>query len=81
MAKVGVGSVVQLKKPHACGTNEWTVKRTGIDYRLICSGCGQELWMKRPEFQKRLRRIRQADGRFVAVVNAPDWEAPPDAQA
>lgn len=74
MAKVVVGSVVQFKKPHACGTNEWTVKRTGVDYRLICMGCGQELWMKRQDFQKRLRRIRQVDGRFVPVVHASEQE-------
>ncbi len=75
MAKYEVGSVVQLKKPHACGANEWTVRRTGIDIKLLCSGCGQTLWMKRPDFERHLRRIRQEDGRFVSPLHLPDRHA------
>lgn len=61
------GDVVQMKKPHACGKNEWTILRTGPEIHLRCNGCGQELWMRRSEWEKRARRIREQDGRFVSV--------------
>ena len=59
MMDVQVGDVVQLKKPHACGNNAWTVRRTGIEFRLCCNCCGQDLWMSRRDFEKRFRRIRR----------------------
>lgn len=59
MMHIQVGDVVELKKPHACGNNAWTVRRTGIEIRLCCNGCGQDLWMSRRDFEKRFRRIRR----------------------
>lgn len=34
-----VGDTVRTKKPHACGTKEWTVVRVGADIKLQCLGC------------------------------------------
>lgn len=49
--------VVRLKKPHPCGSLEWEVLRTGIDFRLRCSGCGHEVMIPREKLEKRVRRI------------------------
>ena len=39
MMNYQVGDVVQMKKPHPCGTNEWEVLRVGADFKLrIISG-------------------------------------------
>lgn len=67
MHKLLVGDTVQLKKPHACGTNEWSIQRMGADVRIICTGCGQDLRLSRLEFMKRVRRVRTDDGRFVSI--------------
>ena len=48
---------VIMKKPHACGTNEWIIIRVGVDIKLKCSNCGHEIMMDRLEFEKKLRRI------------------------
>lgn len=67
MRRYQSGDVVQMKKPHACGKNEWIILRTGPEIHLQCNGCGQEQWMRRSEFEKRIRRIREQDGRFVSA--------------
>ena len=52
-----VGSIVTMKKPHACKTNEWTITRIGVDIKLKCNGCNHEIMLDRLEFEKKLRRI------------------------
>ena len=48
---------VIMKKPHACGSNEWIIIRVGVDIKLRCSKCNHEIMMDRLEFEKKLRRI------------------------
>lgn len=48
---------VRLKKEHPCGSREWVVLRTGIDFRLRCCGCGHEVMISREKLEKRIRRI------------------------
>jgi hypothetical protein len=46
--------VVSLRKPHACGTNEWEVVRLGADIGLRCRDCVHRILLPRPELEKRL---------------------------
>ncbi len=48
---------VRLKKPHPCGSKDWDVLRTGIDFRIRCCGCGHEVMLPREKLEKRIRRI------------------------
>lgn len=48
---------VVMKKPHACGTNEWIITRVGVDIKIKCIHCNREIMMDRLEFEKKLRRI------------------------
>ena len=48
---------VIMKKPHACGINEWIITRVGVDIKIKCANCGREIMMDRLEFEKKLRRI------------------------
>ncbi len=52
-----LGTKVVMKKPHACGTNEWIITRVGVDIKLKCINCNREIMMDRLEFEKKLRRI------------------------
>lgn len=52
-----LGTKVVMKKPHACGTNEWIITRVGVDIKLKCITCNREIMMDRLEFEKKLRRI------------------------
>ena len=47
---------VIMKKPHACGTNEWIITRVGVDIKIKCIHCNREIMMDRLEFEKKLRR-------------------------
>ena len=38
-----VGDIVQMKKSHPCGSDEWEVKRIGTDFLIVCKGCGHHL--------------------------------------
>ncbi len=48
---------VIMKKPHACGTNEWMITRMGVDIKLKCVACGREIMMERLEFEKKLKNV------------------------
>lgn len=50
-----VGEVIKMKKAHPCGTNEWKILRTGIDFRLECLGCGRQVMVTRKLVEKNFR--------------------------
>lgn len=52
-----VGSVVMMKKPHPCGTNQWVIIRTGADIKIKCANCGRCIMMPRVEFNKKVKKI------------------------
>ena len=50
--KFSLNDIVIMRKNHACGTNEWTITRVGVDIKIKCNHCGREIMMDRLEFQK-----------------------------
>ncbi len=52
-----LNDIVEMKKPHACGTNAWQVTRVGADIKLICTQCGRGIMMSRFDFNKRLKKF------------------------
>ncbi len=52
-----VGDVVELKKQHPCGSKHWEITRTGMDFRIKCSGCGHQVMLPRPKFEKSVKKI------------------------
>ena len=56
---VRLGDVLVMKKPHPCGSREWSVMRTGMDFRLKCLGCGPEVLLPRSKAEKNIREIRR----------------------
>ena len=55
--EIRMGDVNQTKKPHPCGSSEWTVTRTGADIKIKCSGCGRIVMLDRETFLKRRKKI------------------------
>jgi hypothetical protein len=49
------GDTITLKKMHPCGSYQWKVLKTGVDFRLKCTGCGHELLMERQDVERRLK--------------------------
>lgn len=54
---VRLGDILVMKKEHPCGSREWRVLRTGMDFRLRCTGCGHEVLLPRSRAEKNIRRI------------------------
>ncbi len=52
-----LNSVVVMKKPHPCGTNEWTIIRVGADIKIKCNSCGRTIMLPRIEFNKKLKKV------------------------
>ena len=54
---IHVGDVLELKKPHPCGSRQWQVLRVGMDFKLRCAGCGHELMLPRSKAEKAVKKI------------------------
>lgn len=67
--KYKVNDIVTLKKGHPCGENKWEILRTGADIKLKCLGCDKIVWLTRLEFNKRIRKIQDKNGKFVSIVH------------
>lgn len=52
-----LGDVVELRKPHPCGTNEWTIVRLGADIGLRCNACRRRILLPRSVAERRIRRF------------------------
>lgn len=52
-----VGDVVKMKKSHPCGSDEWEVRRIGTDFTIVCCGCGHQVMIARPKFEKAVKKI------------------------
>ena len=58
---VRLNDVLVMKKAHPCGSKQWLVLRTGMDFRLRCMGCGHEVMTARSKAEKNIREILHSD--------------------
>lgn len=61
LKEFGLGDIVQMKKPHPCGTNEWKVIRLGMDIRIKCIKCDRSVMIPRSQFERQLRKVLQRE--------------------
>lgn len=59
-----LGSIVEMKKPHACTikatgkkANRWEITRLGADIKILCTNCGHEVMMGRFDFNRKLQKV------------------------
>ena len=57
LANYSIGDIVELKKKHPCGSNQWEITRVGMDFRIKCVGCSHQLMLSRVKFEKSVRKI------------------------
>ena len=50
---VRVGDILVMKKNHPCGENRFLVLRSGMDFKLRCTGCGREVMVARSKAEKK----------------------------
>ena len=56
---VQVGDILTMKKPHPCGSLQFLVLRSGMDFRIRCQSCGRELLVPRAKCEKSIRRLER----------------------
>ncbi len=49
--------IIQMRKPHPCGSTEWRVTRLGADIGLECLGCGHRILLERRALKNRLKKV------------------------
>ena len=57
IAEFALGDVVMMKKPHACGVNEWTIIRVGADVKIKCNHCGRIVMLDRADFVRMGKKV------------------------
>ncbi|MBT2641063.1 MULTISPECIES: DUF951 domain-containing protein [Bacillaceae] len=57
-----LNDVVEMKKPHPCGTNKWKIIRLGMDFRIKCEGCEHSVLIPRKEFTRKVKKILSKQG-------------------
>jgi hypothetical protein len=68
---IRVGDTAELRKPHACGANQWVVTSTGVDIRVRCLKCGRSVLMPRTDFERAARRLA-SPGEAARETDAPE---------
>ena len=59
--KFKVNDIIELKKPHPCGTKEFKIIRVGSDMRIVCLGCGRDMNIDRVKLEKATKRTVSTD--------------------
>jgi hypothetical protein len=52
-----LGDIVQMKKQHPCGVNEFEITRVGADIKIRCVGCGRIVMLPRSQFVKSAKKL------------------------
>ncbi|NLK39532.1 MAG: DUF951 domain-containing protein [Clostridiales bacterium] len=55
--KICVDDLLELKKPHPCGSKIFRALRIGSEIRVVCEGCGRDMVLPRPKLEKTIRRV------------------------
>ena len=58
---VQVGDILEMKKPHPCGSRRFLVLRSGMDFKIRCTGCGHEVMVPRVKAEKNIKKISRQE--------------------
>jgi len=61
LPEISINDILQLRKPHPCGSYEWKVVRLGADIGLVCCKCERKVLLSRRELAKRLKKIQHQE--------------------
>lgn len=52
-----LGSIVQMKKQHPCGSDTFEIIRIGVDIKIKCTNCGRTIMLPRVELNKKIKKV------------------------
>ncbi|MDP4108653.1 MAG: DUF951 domain-containing protein [Bacillota bacterium] len=56
---IRIGDILVMKKKHPCGSDRWRVTRVGMDFKMVCLGCGHEIMTARKNAEKHIKKIER----------------------
>ena len=59
--RISAQDILEMKKPHPCGSTMMKVLRTGSDIRIKCVICGRDVTVPRIKLEKSIKRVIPAD--------------------
>lgn len=60
--KFALGDIIQMRKKHPCGSDQWEIMRTGMDIRMRCQGCARVVLLPRRDVERGMKAfIRRAE--------------------
>ena len=65
-----LGDEVRLRKPHPCGSQDWTIVRLGADIGLTCHGCKHRVLLPRTTLEKRMTAFLKRGEAAVSTAEA-----------
>ena len=54
---INLGDRILMKKKHPCGSSTFKVIRIGMDFKIVCEGCGHEIMLPRKTVEKGIKNI------------------------
>lgn len=57
LPEIKLDDILQLRKPHPCGSYNWKVYRLGADIGIECLGCQRRVLLDRRKISRRLKKI------------------------
>lgn len=55
--KLCVGDVLELKKPHPCGSKCFKILRVGSEVRILCLGCSRDMTIDRVKLERSIKKF------------------------
>ena len=52
-----VGDILEFKKNRPCGSKTWKVIKTGVTYKLECTGCQRIILIDRVDLPKKVKKL------------------------
>jgi hypothetical protein len=52
-----VGDIVELKKPHPCGSKQFKILRVGSEMRIACIGCSHDMTIDRIKLERAVKKF------------------------
>lgn len=68
---IRVGDIVRMRKPHPCGSLEWTVVRIGADIGICCATCNRRVLLPRSQFLRQVKTLIKEGP--SATAHPLDW--------
>jgi hypothetical protein len=58
IVRFDAGDILVLKKKHPCSADTFRVMRTGSDVRIVRTGCGRDMTLKRETLEKSIKSVK-----------------------